>query len=138
MQTNLRIKWEQKTLPIGEELDKLIAQMMGVEQKAFSTDDREALQVIEWLRQQKWLVVVKWMPDDFNFQAGNDGPEIPQWRRFCELMWMPANSAENMHRQITLHPFGVGATAAEAICRVALGAVYDYFRYEMHEGRGNG
>lgn len=132
MNTQLRVSFDEvfKT-PVGDELDSMIGKMIGDETPLFySTRDHAALNLIEWLRQQGYLVTVKWMPDGYNFMAGNDGPELPSWRRVCELMYMPMDTHESTRRRIHLNPVGKGDTMAEAVCRAALKAVHDWFRFE--------
>lgn len=131
MNTPLRVTFTQVAeTPIGIEMDRLITDMLQGPFLLYSTDERTALEVVEWLRQQGFLVTLKWMPDGFNFMAGNDGPELPKWRRVCELQYMPMKTAEDVRRQISLHPVGSGQTMPEAVCRAALKAVHDWFRYE--------
>ncbi len=129
METELRIQWGQRAAQVGEELDVLIAEMMGVEKRPFSTDMVAALSIVEWLWKQHWLVTLKWMPEGYYFRAGNDGPEMRHWRTHCDLHYMPIDTEENARRSIVLSPWGYGATMAEAVCRAALTAVYEWFQF---------
>ena len=135
MKTNLRISFAQLETPVGNEMDQLIAKMMNSEVRPFSTDDKAALDVAEWLWSQDFLVELKWMPKGFYFMAGNDGPELKSenLRAYCRLHYMPID-LEGCSRRLHLRPWGGGKTMGEAICRAAISAVYTWFELEGEHG----
>lgn len=127
----------------GRELDALVSsKVMGLTSGCqtvpwslvprYSTNIQDAWQVVEHLRRQGWLVVVKEMPDGFPFLGPDDmDPQPRVFRRACcSLQWISTKGVENTRRSIHLHPIGLGDTVPEAICRAALDAVALLERWE--------
>lgn len=114
----------------GKELDTLISEKLGIEPAKYSTDLAAAIQVAEKLREDGWLVIMKWMPAEFDFMVGGgmsseyDGPRPPakqilkgktvvdlEWMRKDDWPYMPVPSIISAN------------TPALAICRAAMEAV---------------
>lgn len=96
----------------------------------YSTDLAQAIQVAEKLRENGWLVVMKWMPAEFYFTFGGgmvseyDAPQPPptqalKGKTIVELEWM--RRYEKFHLMIP--PLVSADTPALAICRAAIAAV---------------
>jgi|GEM_PF-6073081 len=88
-----------------------------------------AWQVLERLRQDGWLATVKMMPDGFPFRGDVDNDEKFYARVAVELTWMPQKTVQDCRRSISLHPFAMGSTVPEVICKAALEAVRQLNRY---------
>jgi hypothetical protein len=97
----------------------------------YSSELASAWKVVEKLRGAGWLVVVKEMPDGFHYLGPGDmDPQPKVYRRACcSLSWMPRQTEADTRRGIFLHPFAMGDTVMEAICKCALLAVAELARY---------
>jgi len=101
----------------------------------YSSDLAAAWELVERLRQQGWLVVVKAIPDGFPFLGPDDMDPVPKvYRRFCcSLQWISIDGVKNTRRSINLHPFATGDSLPEAICRCALEAAALLDRWKARE-----
>ena len=86
----------------------------------YSSDIGDAWRVVEHLREQGWLVVVKEMPDAYPFLGDGRSEERLFTRAVCELTWMDRLKPENRDVCRRTHCTGIGDSAPIAICRAAL------------------
>jgi hypothetical protein len=88
----------------------------------FSRRIEAAWAIVEKLRQEGWLFVVKVMPDGHSYIAGNDptvDPKITR-RSVCEMMYMPSGSNADLRKRLHNRPRAIADTEPMAICKAAL------------------
>jgi hypothetical protein len=77
-----------------------------------------AIEEMERLRAEGWLVVIKLMPAGIPFFVGDYSNRV--FRRYaCDLSWMRQETPGGTRRYIYAHPFGFGKTALEAVTMAA-------------------
>lgn len=91
----------------------------------YAQDIAAAWAVIEHLREQGWLVVVKAMPDNYPFYLDDDYEHKLLKRYTCHLSWMKDETPEGMRKRVLRHPWAFGETVGQSVGRAALEAAED-------------
>ncbi len=86
----------------------------------YSSEIATAWLIVEKLRSEGWLVVIKEMPDTFPFIGDDEGKWKIHKRSYVHLQYMPDKTKRDIRRTLALRPHGFGGNAPEAICAAVL------------------